>query len=95
MSDENVTHLAQNFAGGKVFVFGSQNRQKKSLRRNGFSFQKRYISTGLFQLFQGRMSVHGIQRSANYTVAGSQAENAHEPRWDSPMLDFPMLENPT
>lgn len=95
MSDENVTLLTLNFEGGKAFAFGSQKRRKKSLRGNGFSFQKRYISTGLFPFFQGQMIAHGIQRSANYAVAGSQVENAHEPRWDSSMLDFPMLENPT
>ena len=37
LSDENVTLVTADFEGGKVFVFGSQNRRKKLLRSKGFS----------------------------------------------------------
>lgn len=50
MSDDNVTLLTPFFEGGKVFAFGSQNRRKKSLGRNGFLFQKRYISMDLIPI---------------------------------------------
>lgn len=51
VDDGDVTLLTPFFERGKVFVFQIQNWRKKLLRRNGFSFQKRYISTCLFHFF--------------------------------------------
>ena len=52
---EVVTLLTPDFEGSKVFVFGSQNRRKKSLRRNGFSVQKRYICQCFWNRFPTAM----------------------------------------